>query len=191
MFTGQKHKERFLNEIETLKQSHLYFNKKFLSALYTITSDDFLWETSKDFIKYNHIDFNHINIKGISVNSHQLWQFAKSITLGNEILLEDIIDKELYSDKNFKIIIDAIKIARKGLNLNCKLIGQDGNIFNLMAIASRTLRENGMKEEATEMCTRIRASDSYNSTLCIIGEYVNITGPDEDMCDEEDYTQSM
>lgn len=118
MFTGQKHKERFLNEIETLKQSHLYFNKKFLSALYTITSDDFLWKTSKDFIKYNHIDFNQINIKGINVNSHQLWQFAKSIALGNEVLLEDIIDKELYSDKNFKIIIDAIKIARKGLNLN-------------------------------------------------------------------------
>ena len=60
-----------------------------------------------------------------------------------------------------------------------------------MGIASRTLRENGMKEEATEMCNRIRESNSYNSALCIIGEYVNITGPNEDMSDEEDYTQSM
>lgn len=118
MFTGQKHKERFLNEIGTLKQSHSYFNRKFLSALYTITSDDFLWEASKNSIKYNYIDFNQINISGISVNSHQLWQFAKSMILGDKMLLEDIIDKELYSDKNFKIIIDAIKIARKGLNLN-------------------------------------------------------------------------
>lgn len=47
MFTGQKHKERFLNEIGTLKQSHSYFNRKFLSALYTITSDDFLWEAQR------------------------------------------------------------------------------------------------------------------------------------------------
>lgn len=70
MFTGQKHKERFLNEIETLKQSNSYFNRNFLSALYTITSDDFLWETSKNSIKYNYIDFNQINIRGISVNSH-------------------------------------------------------------------------------------------------------------------------
>lgn len=68
---------------------------------------------------------------------------------------------------------------------DCELIGQDGNIFNLMAIASRTLRENGMKEEATEMCTRIRASDNYGKALCIIGEYVNITGPNEDMSDDE------
>lgn len=118
MFTGQKHKNRFLNEITELKQSNSYFNKKFLSVLYTITSDDFLWESSKNAIRNNYIDFRNINIKGISVSSHQLWQFAKSMALGDELLLEDIIDKELYNDKNFKIIIDAIKIARKGLNLN-------------------------------------------------------------------------
>ncbi len=74
---------------------------------------------------------------------------------------------------------------------DCELIGQDGNIFNLMGIASRTLRRNGMAEEATEMCTRIRASDSYGSALCIIGEYVNITGPNEDMSENDDFTQSM
>lgn len=74
---------------------------------------------------------------------------------------------------------------------DCELIGQDGNIFSLMGIASRTLRDNGMAEQASEMCTRIRASESYNSALCIIGEYVNITGPNEDMCESNDFTQSM
>lgn len=74
---------------------------------------------------------------------------------------------------------------------DCELIGQDGNIFNLMGIASRTLRKNGMEEEATEMCTRIRESSSYNSALCIIGEYVNITGPNEDLDEDCDFTQSM
>lgn len=74
---------------------------------------------------------------------------------------------------------------------DCELIGQDGNIFNLMGIASRTLRRNGMAEEATEMCARIRESGSYDAALCIIGEYVNITGPNEDMSDNEDFTQSM
>lgn len=74
---------------------------------------------------------------------------------------------------------------------DCELIGHDSNIFNLMGIASRTLRENGMTEEATEMCTRIRESNSYNSALCIIGEYVNITGPDEDMSNDENFIQSM
>lgn len=39
---------------------------------------------------------------------------------------------------------------------DCALIGEDGNIFNLMAIASRTLRQNDMADQAKEMCQRIR-----------------------------------
>ena len=62
---------------------------------------------------------------------------------------------------------------------DCPLIGQDGNIFNLMGIASRTLRRNGMAEEAKEMTNRIYQSGSYDEALCIIGEYVNITSVDE------------
>ena len=57
---------------------------------------------------------------------------------------------------------------------DCKLIGEDGNIFNLMARAARTLRENDLSEEAKEMRERITSSGSYDEALCIIGEYVNI-----------------
>lgn len=69
---------------------------------------------------------------------------------------------------------------------DCKLIGEDGNIFNLMGIASKILRQNGMAEEAVEMRDRICASGSYDEALCIIGEYVNITGGDDlDECEDE------
>lgn len=57
----------------------------------------------------------------------------------------------------------------------CALIGKDGNIFNLMGIASRTLRNNNMKEEAKEMVIRIEESKSYDEALGIISEYVDIT----------------
>ena len=63
---------------------------------------------------------------------------------------------------------------------NCPLIGQDGNIFNLMAIASRTLREHDMAEQATEMCERIRNCGNYYSALGVIGEYVNITSVEDE-----------
>lgn len=42
MFIGQKHKKRFLDIIKELNKSDRYFSKKFLSALYVITSDEFL-----------------------------------------------------------------------------------------------------------------------------------------------------
>ena len=70
---------------------------------------------------------------------------------------------------------------------DCPLIGQDGNIFNLMGIAARTLKQNGMKEEAAEMQKRITESGSYDNALCIIGEYVNITSVDDD----EEYDEDM
>jgi hypothetical protein len=73
------------------------------------------------------------------------------------------------------------------------LIGADGNIFNLMGIAGRALKENGMKEQYAEMRDRITSSGSYDEALGIIGEYVNITAVDgyesqeesEDFCMEE------
>ena len=71
---------------------------------------------------------------------------------------------------------------------DCELIGQNGNIYNLMEIASRTLRENGMKQQAEEMFERITGGGcrDYYQALGIIGEYVNITGPDE-----QDNTMTM
>lgn len=59
---------------------------------------------------------------------------------------------------------------------DCKLIGEDGNVFNLMGLAARTLRRNGLAEQATEMTERVTGCGSYDEALCIIGEYVNITG---------------
>ena len=56
----------------------------------------------------------------------------------------------------------------------CKLIGEDGNIFNLLARASITLKQNGMMEEAKEMYNRVCACGSYYEALVIIGDYVDI-----------------
>lgn len=76
----------------------------------------------------------------------------------------------------------------ESLKPGCPLIGQDGNIFNLMGIASRTLRQNGMSEQATEMRSRItETAGSYSEALGIIGEYVNITSVD----DGQDYDEDM
>lgn len=62
----------------------------------------------------------------------------------------------------------------KTMKPKCKLIGEDGNIFNLIGIASRTLKEAGMKDKADEMVDRINNSKSYIEALAIISEYVDI-----------------
>ena len=69
---------------------------------------------------------------------------------------------------------------------DCPLIGQDGNIFNLVGIASRTLKQNGLREEAGQMSRRVFDSGSYDEALGIICEYVNVTSVDDESMDEDE-----
>lgn len=62
----------------------------------------------------------------------------------------------------------------------CRLVGSDGNIFNLIGIASRALKRAGMGDKAEEMKNRIFSSGSYEEALGIILEYVD----DETMVDD-------
>ncbi|SDA30292.1 hypothetical protein SAMN02910447_03162 [Ruminococcus sp. YE71] len=73
-------------------------------------------------------------------------------------------------------------VSEKHQKPKCPLIGADGNIFNLMGMASKTLKNNGMADNAKEMCARVTSSGSYSEALNIIGEYVEI-------CSEEDMTE--
>ena len=60
----------------------------------------------------------------------------------------------------------------------CTLIGQDNNIFLLFGIASKTLREAGMEEEAGEMKGKVLKAlkvNDYEEAISIIGEYVEIS----------------
>jgi hypothetical protein len=75
---------------------------------------------------------------------------------------------------------------------DCALIGQDDNIFNLLGIASHTLKQNGMADEAEMMCARIRGAENYCEALNIIGEYVNITDGSEQSDDiDEDFNEGQ
>lgn len=74
------------------------------------------------------------------------------------------------------------------------LIGANGNIFNLMGIASRTLKAAGIGKQADEMFERASASGSYEEALNIIGEYVNFTEagqPDQSESEDEQFGMKM
>lgn len=70
-----------------------------------------------------------------------------------------------------------------------KIIGEDGNIFNVMGIASRALKNAGFKEESKEMIDRVTNSGSYEEALGIITEYIEPVGSDWEI--EEDYSMGM
>lgn len=104
-----------------------------------------------------------------------LWRLATINRFGGE-WLTDFVDNKL---GGFEEVVEPIKPK-------CPLIGQDGNIHNLIGIASRTLRQNQMQDKATEMSSRIYTEAlDYSHALRIIGEYVEITSIDDEEMGEE------
>lgn len=53
-----------------------------------------------------------------------------------------------------------------------KIIGANGNIFNLLSIASEALKKDGQADKAKEMFDRAIKTEAYPEAINIILEYV-------------------
>ena len=47
-----------------------------------------------------------------------------------------------------------------------KLIGEDGNVFNLIGICTKALKRAGYNDEAKELVNRVTSCKSYEDALC-------------------------
>jgi len=56
-----------------------------------------------------------------------------------------------------------------------KVVGENGNVYNLIAICHRVLRKNVSLEKAEEMKREVMACHSYEEALNIMGEYCELT----------------
>ncbi len=73
----------------------------------------------------------------------------------------------------------------------CPIIGADSNIFNIMGMASKTLKRNDMAEELREMCSRVTSSGSHEEALGIIMEYVDPCSEEEMNAESEEIGMEM
>ena len=138
-------------------------------------------DTFKDVSVFEHdgltdLLFSMDNVK-LDIGKMAMWRLKSHSSLGGT-WLSDFVPNKLDGFIGEKMLEQEYP--------DCPLIGTDGNIYNLMGIASRTLKKCGMKDQAAEMCERITVSGSYDEALNIIGEYVNIVDAD-DMDESDDF----
>ena len=55
-----------------------------------------------------------------------------------------------------------------------RLVGRDGNVFNLMGITAKALKKAGLEKEKKEMMDKVIRASSYDQALQIIMEYVEV-----------------
>lgn len=60
----------------------------------------------------------------------------------------------------------------------CKLIGEDGNVYNLIAITRNTLKSRGFQQEINQFDQRLKEicenGGSYYDVLNLISEFVEV-----------------
>ena len=59
-------------------------------------------------------------------------------------------------------------------DITVRLVGQDGNIFNLMGIIARALRKNGYGDEVNNFIAEVTSSESYHEALAVMMQWVNV-----------------
>lgn len=57
--------------------------------------------------------------------------------------------------------------------VDAKIIGADSNVFNLLGICQRALKNNGYNAEAKELYDRVINCQNFDMALSIMQEYVN------------------
>jgi len=56
----------------------------------------------------------------------------------------------------------------------CKLIGEDGNVFNIMGRVSQALKSAGEKDKAKEFVRKATECGSYDEVLILLHKYVRV-----------------
>ena len=58
--------------------------------------------------------------------------------------------------------------------ITVQLVGQNGNVFNLMGIVANALRKIGFGEEVQEFITDVTSSKSYHEALAVMMRWVDV-----------------
>ncbi|MCJ7784160.1 MAG: hypothetical protein MUP41_09510 [Desulfobacterales bacterium] len=56
----------------------------------------------------------------------------------------------------------------------CRLIGEDGNVFNIIGRVLKALKKAGQDDKANEFQTKAMTCRSYAEVLNLCGDYVEI-----------------
>lgn len=113
-FLSNRHRSVFIQEARTRGN----MDCGYLAVLYLLTANGGFWKRINPHVHNDIIYFEDFPMAGCTKEEYTLFQCAKDIyyDLGN-VTVSELTDAGLISPDMFAVIIDAIKIARRGLSL--------------------------------------------------------------------------
>lgn len=117
-FQTNRHKQIFEEYLLNLRKP----TKKAVAVLYLLTSDKNLWLKTKHHLSGNgKMDIKAIRLEDVSPDGYALWKAAKELQTGErQISLSDLADKSVISENVFRLIVQAVTVARFGAAVLCE-----------------------------------------------------------------------
>ena len=110
IFRGQRHRQIY-EKIRRKKD----LSNRYLASTYLLSADIVLWNKSVDAVDQGRIDFEKILLSDMSIEAYTFYAVAKDIYTGSEHLsMSDYTDHTLLTPLTYKIIRQAIELARRG-----------------------------------------------------------------------------
>ena len=112
IFQSNRHRQIFEAERLNLRKP----SKKVLAVLYLLTADHTLWRKTKSFLtNTSKVGLNSVHLGDISTDGYALWKAVKELQTGEkQISLGELADSGTISDNAFRLIVQAVTIARFG-----------------------------------------------------------------------------
>lgn len=115
LYRGDDHKQLFEKAVTARNNN----SAAFISALYLLTADSWLWSKAKQYVSKTAVEFSGIRLSDCSVEAYTLFMAAKDL-YGAErhmhITVSDLADKSIIEDKIFTVICNAMAFRRYGIN---------------------------------------------------------------------------
>lgn len=94
-------------------------NNRLYAALYLLSANREIFKRSLDCFKWRYVHLGRIRLRGISQEDYVFAQAAKTLlNRESKITVEDMEDTELVDADSFRLVINAILIARYGLDIS-------------------------------------------------------------------------
>ena len=117
-FKNYHHRKNF-TEFISPKNSNYYSNRsEFIAAVFLLSADKLLWERSKNAIARYAVNFDMIDLNGISTEGYALYKAAKTVYSGDsDISLSELCDWTLIDDPTMLTIFAGVMLHRNGIKM--------------------------------------------------------------------------
>lgn len=122
-FKSSLHRKLFTEFISENVENPYASRNEFIAAVFLLSANKFLWKRSTSALTSYSVNFDSINLSGISTENYALFTAAKGIYRGGvDISLNELCDRNLIDDSTLLTIFAGVMLLRNGfviLNWKC------------------------------------------------------------------------